>query len=123
VALIAAILETVLLVWGKIKALRAKPPADPAGDRKGTTASVDPVRLLDALKGLLETLKGLPAWVAIFLAGLVLLWMAMQRPEMCNSQPHAGAQNQPPKGNSGSAAGAASTGSSKAQTAAPNASR
>ena len=31
---------------------------------------------LDALKGVLEALAGLPGWVAIFLAGFLLLWIA-----------------------------------------------
>ena len=42
---------------------------------------------LTALKGVLEALKGLPAWVAIFLAGLALLWMAGQRPDICKPLP------------------------------------
>lgn len=64
-------------------------------------AAVDPVELLEALKGLLEALKGLPAWIAIFLAGLALLWIAGEKPEACAPPPPRSAQEKaqkiPPK--------------------------
>ena len=54
---------------------------------------------LTALKGVLEALVNLPAWVAIFLAGFALLWMA-QDPGKCaasNTQSAAEGQKQPAK--------------------------
>ena len=35
-------------------------------------------KFLEALKGVLVALAGLPAWVTIYLAGLALLWIAMR---------------------------------------------
>ena len=57
--------------------------------RGAKTQTDDPAKLtawdkvLDSLKGVLEALAKLPHWVAIFLAGLALLWMAGQRPAVC----------------------------------------
>lgn len=82
-ALAVALIETALLLWGKIKALLAK-PQDAGADK--IADSVDPVTLIKALKDLLETLKGLPAWVAIFLAGLALLWIAGEQPAACKPE-------------------------------------
>jgi len=43
----------------------------------------DSVKALEAFKGVLEAIKGLPPWIPIFLAGLALVWLAGQRPEAC----------------------------------------
>jgi hypothetical protein len=85
-ALLVALIETGLLVAAKVKALLAKPAETQTDDVKNLRAGLDPIKLIEALKGLLETLKGLPAWVAIFLAGLALLWIAGEQPEACSPQ-------------------------------------
>jgi hypothetical protein len=36
----------------------------------------DPGKLADALKGLIEALAKAPAWIALFIGGILLLWMA-----------------------------------------------
>jgi hypothetical protein len=83
-ALLVAVIETALLLAAKLKALLEKPPAsDPTRAKTFTDAGIDPVKLIDAVKGLLETLKGLPAWVALFLAGLALLWVAAVESQTC----------------------------------------
>ena len=47
----------------------------------------DSVKALEAFKGVLEAIKGLPPWIPIFLAGLALVWLAGQRPEACTPVP------------------------------------
>ena len=75
VALVVALVETWLVLEAKLKAARKGPVvADSA--LESIVPAVDPVKLLDALKGLLETLKGLPVWVGLFLAGVLLFWLA-----------------------------------------------
>jgi len=74
-AIVVAVLETGLALWAKLQAARRGPVvADSA--LESIVPAVDPVKLLDALKGLLQTLKALPAWIAIFLAGVLLFWVA-----------------------------------------------
>ena len=53
-----------------------------AADITETTVA-DSVKALEAFKGVLEAIKGLPPWIPIFLAGLALVWLAGQRPEAC----------------------------------------
>lgn len=97
-AFAVAIAETALALWAKWKAAQQGPVVVETAAAAALPA-VDPVKLLEALKALLETLKGLPAWIAIFLAGLALLWMAGQKPELCAppgstaSRPGSNAQN------------------------------
>ena len=55
----------------------------------------DSVKALEAFKGVLEAIKGLPAWIPIFLAGLALVWLAGPRPEACTPVPAAAAPAQP----------------------------
>jgi heme exporter protein D len=84
VALVAAVAETRALIRAKREAAKKAPDAVASANRKGLAAgAVDPVKLLEALKGVLEALKGLPAWIAVFLAGLALLWIAARQPEAC----------------------------------------
>ena len=74
-SLLIGLVEAWLLLAAKLKAARKGPVvADSA--LESIVPAVDPVKLLDALKGLLETLKGLPIWIALFLAGVLLFWMA-----------------------------------------------
>ena len=51
--------------------------------RSGERQSVAAEKFLDSLKGVLEALANLPAWVAIFLAGLALLWIAQEYAGKC----------------------------------------
>jgi hypothetical protein len=81
-ALLVALVETGLALWAKVKALRVSRQVS------APTAIADAdswARFLEALAKLLETLTKLPAWVAIFLAGLALLWIAGQQPEGCKA--------------------------------------
>lgn len=90
-ALLVALVETGLILYAKYVGLKN---GQPISNLEALT--VDPgalAKLIEALKGLLETLKGLPAWVAIFLAGLALLWIAGQRPEACILPPPVGASS------------------------------
>ena len=66
-------LITVVKAW-KGPTDPAKPRNDPGG---GWT------KFLEALKGVLETLATLPAWIAIYLAGLALLWIAGRHSGLC----------------------------------------
>ena len=77
-AIAFAVAETIAALW-----IKARTP--PSGETKTLT----PINaILDALKGVLEALKDLPAWIAMFLAGVALLWMAGQRIEKpCPSPP------------------------------------
>jgi hypothetical protein len=86
-ALILALVETVITLWAKIEAARQGPASAATPAAKGlAAANVDPVKLIEALKNLLESLKALPAWIAIFLAGLALWWIAGQQPEACRGK-------------------------------------
>lgn len=81
-ALAAAGAETFAAVRAKLKGTGALP--DGSG---GAESSFDPAALLEAVRQLLETLKGLPAWIAIFLAGLALLWMSAElAPRACRTE-------------------------------------
>ncbi|MEA3064234.1 MAG: hypothetical protein QOJ27_669 [Sphingomonadales bacterium] len=79
-AFLVALVETALALWAKLQAAKKGPQV---AQTAMAESAVDPVKLLEALKALLETLKGLPAWVAIFLAGLALLWIAGEKPKAC----------------------------------------
>ena len=74
IALVAALIGTVAEIVLKIAPLFGKARDYPPAAR--TAAPVDPVKFLDALKGLIDALTKAPAWVAIFLAALALLWAA-----------------------------------------------
>ena len=75
-ALLAAITHVIVYSIVELRKSRTKPAAQ-------TIAPVGIDKILEALKGVLTALASLPHWVAIFLAGLALLWMAGQRPEVC----------------------------------------
>ena len=70
--------------------------------RQPTTTRVDVLPDKDwlaALKGVLEAVANLPIWVAIFLAGLTLLWLAREPAEHCVAPPKSSpAAAQPAKG-------------------------
>ncbi|TFI56356.1 hypothetical protein E2493_20535 [Sphingomonas parva] len=81
VALGSAIAELIAWVRTQLAAAKAAPMA-----AVETADSFDPIAVLQALKGVLEALKGLPAWIAIFLGGLALLGLTTQQPEECKKQ-------------------------------------
>ena len=86
-ALLAAIAHVIVYSIVELRKSRAsgpKPAIGPSGFDK----------ILESLKGVLEALAKLPHWVAIFLAGLALLWMAGQRPGIC-APPQASPPGQP----------------------------
>jgi len=82
VALVAAVAETALTLWLKWDAAR-KRPSD-VGATKEALATAGWTQFIEALSKLLSALKDLPAWVAIFLAGLALLWTAGSVPHLCS---------------------------------------
>jgi hypothetical protein len=78
-AFVVALVETGLVLWAKAKALRSAPnPQAQLVDGAEGLAKV-----LEALAKLLASLKDLPAWVAILLAGLALAWTATSAPGLC----------------------------------------
>ena len=84
-ALIAALAETSVTILAKLASLSARPRSDPAdaGNEGMIGNPEDWAKLVDAFKGLLEGLTKLPAWVAIFLAGMALLWLVGEYPQLC----------------------------------------
>ena len=78
-AFVVALAETALALWAKFQASRITPQADAkfAPDPEGLA------KLLDALSKLLSTLKDLPYWIAILLAGLALTWIAASATTVC----------------------------------------
>ena len=79
-AAVAALLETGLLVttaWRALKEARIPKAEISATDAEGAA------KVLEALKGVLLALKGLPAWISLFLAGLALVWTAAAAPKLC----------------------------------------
>jgi hypothetical protein len=79
-ALLFAIAETTLSLWVKWMAARHSPPPP-----SRTAADPDAwAKFLDALTKLLLALKDLPAWIAILLGGLALLWSAGSVPHVCS---------------------------------------
>ena len=79
VSLAFAIAETALTLLVKWMAAR-HPPPHPAKIQADPDAWT---KFLDALTKLLLALKDLPAWIAIFLAGLALLWIGGHQPPVC----------------------------------------
>lgn len=69
------LIALLLAAVGAVMALRKEANSSIA-DRKGITDNVDPVKFIDALKGLVDALAKAPAWFAMFLGGALLLWMA-----------------------------------------------
>ena len=70
-----AVAETLVAIFGKTA-------VDGAADsRRNLTANIEGI--LDALARVLAALKGLPAWVAIFLAAMALIWTATSAPNLC----------------------------------------
>lgn len=84
-ALVAAWVETLALLKAKREAAEEakRVAAEKAAGTKTALDAADPVELLEALQGVLEAIKGLPAWIALFLAGLALLWLGSDLPKAC----------------------------------------
>jgi hypothetical protein len=75
VALAVATTAAVLALIQGIVALFKPSPASTKGREAG--GNVDAAaKFLDALKGLVASLAAAPPWFAMFLAGVLLLWMA-----------------------------------------------
>jgi hypothetical protein len=50
---------------------------------------VDPVKLIDSIKNLIDALTRAPAWIALFLAALALLWVTQgYMPSFCPIAAH-----------------------------------
>jgi hypothetical protein len=81
-ALIFAGIETAVTLRIKWETWKRTP--HPQSDRV-TADPGDWAKLLEALTKLLLALKDLPAWVAIFLAGLALLWSSTSVSHLCST--------------------------------------
>jgi len=77
-ALVIAILEIAVPLLMKLFKRAPEPEAKDGKSRE----PLGPI--LDALARLLTALKDLPAWVAVFLAGLALVWTAASAPHLCS---------------------------------------
>jgi hypothetical protein len=82
IAALAAFIETGLLIVAKTRALQQQPTKPLAGE----ASMGDLAKVLEALKNLLLALKDLPAWIAIFLAALALVWTATSAPGLCKPE-------------------------------------
>jgi hypothetical protein len=77
-AAIAALAETAVLVMTKLRVLKKEAPSAQGGTKAESLAPE-----LEGLAKVLNALKELPAWVALFLAGLALIWTASAAPKLC----------------------------------------
>lgn len=85
-AFVVAIAQTLVMILAKLAALNVQPKStdDAGAGNSGMTADPEAwAKLVDAFRGLLESLTKLPAWVAIFLAGIALLWIVGEYPQLC----------------------------------------
>ena len=73
-AFAVAVIETGLALYAKWKAFQEARKAHEGYAAEG---------ILDALAKVLAALKDLPAWVAIFLAAMALVWTATSAPGIC----------------------------------------
>ena len=92
-AAIVALVETALLLTAKWKALK-EAPAGPT-ELKAAVDTDGLAKVLAALKELLLALKDLPAWIALFLAGLALVWTAAATPKLCPCSDFSACQQAP----------------------------
>ena len=85
VAAAAAVIEAFVVARARIEAARqARTKAQESAAL--AVDGVDPVKFFEALKGLLVALKDLPTWIALFGAGLALVFLAGQRVPACSGQ-------------------------------------
>lgn len=73
-ALIAAIIATVLSCLERVAAVFRKPTTRLADDN-----SAAPSTVIDSIRNLIVALGSAPAWIVIFFAAALLLWMAPTR--------------------------------------------
>jgi hypothetical protein len=94
-AAIVAVIETALLMLAKWKALKQ----GPAGQANVADANTEGLAtVITALKELLLALKDLPAWFALFLAALALIWTANAATKLCvAANPPTAAEKPAPK--------------------------
>ena len=78
---LVAVIETGLALWAKY--LKLKQPVPSLTELTGDLDKL--AKLIEALKGLLVALKDLPAWIALFLAGLALVWTSGQLANLCTA--------------------------------------
>ena len=78
-ALLVAVAETFLVLWAKWAALHPKSITHTNLREAGGNMTA----VLEALAKGLGALKDLPAWVAIFLAAMALVWTATYAPGLC----------------------------------------
>ena len=83
---IAAVVEIALRLKARMDVVRRAPTSEESLT-KMRAENIDPVQLSEALARVLEAIKGLPGWIALFLAGLALVWFAGQRIEACSPAP------------------------------------
>lgn len=83
--LLAQLFLVAALVLGVILAIMAALAARSAVQMQATESTKSPITaFLDSLKGFIEALKDAPTWLAMFAAGILLLWMAgMGTPDYC----------------------------------------
>jgi hypothetical protein len=80
IALVVALLTALADLAVKLAPLFKQQGFPPAR----TAVPVDPIKFIDALKGLIDALTKAPAWIAMFLAAMGLLWISQyQLPKHC----------------------------------------
>jgi hypothetical protein len=76
---VVAILTALVALWNAVNA--------PTKINNGLVP--DPVKALDSLKALITALVDAPAWFAMFLAGVALIWLATSIvPGICDASAH-----------------------------------
>lgn len=73
-ALIVAVLGALVGIYQALKAAPPQPPTEAVALAQANASALTP--LVEALTKLLEALAKGPAWFAMFLAGLLLFWIA-----------------------------------------------
>ena len=82
VSAVAAAVETFIVTQTRIQAAR-QAQSGAQSVRTMVADGIDPVKFLEALKGFLQALKDLPTWIALFGAGVALVFVAGVKPGVC----------------------------------------
>ena len=84
---ILSLVQLIITVGVSLEALRSSDSRQKMAEAGGASATPIP-GILDSVKGLIGALAGAPAWFAVFLAGLTLIWMAtLFTPANCVAPP------------------------------------